>query len=299
MTSACHAGHSLVLAIGLVVAFSASAQQKAAATAPATVAAQNASPHDAQWEYLVVSYGKTVFGNPEKTLAYRAIGLAATAQEANEIQRSLDVLGRFGWEIVTIVGAIGGDQQIVFKRRYDKTRVSNEASAILKGKEIYLKDLLDILEREKRVRDEAAAIAEAERNKPRLIELDARDAEAIRAKLSAERLAIYTAAMSGTTWGPKTQIVVRADPKFTFVDVKVDVTETMLQDGNSYRKSDVSLWLKKQVVAGLKAATSEGWGSSFITVTASLVFEGKTVVVGSEKASYSPYTRWSEQSGSY
>lgn len=48
MTSACRAGRSFALAIGLVVAISASAQQKAATTAPATVAAQNASTHDAQ-----------------------------------------------------------------------------------------------------------------------------------------------------------------------------------------------------------------------------------------------------------
>jgi len=143
----------LILLISLLTGFTSLAQTKASSTPTTTTV--GASSIDHQWEYLVVSYGKTLFGNPEKTLAYRSIGLSATAQEANEIQQGLDVLGRFGWEIITVVGTIGGDQQIVMKRRYDKNRVANESLAILRGRELYLKDLIDILERARRIREES------------------------------------------------------------------------------------------------------------------------------------------------
>ena len=269
------------------------AQQRSAVTA-ASLQAQSAAV-DAQWEYLVVSYGKTVFGSPEKTLAYRSVGLSATAQEASEVQRSLDVLGRFGWEVITIVGAIGGDQQIVFKRRYDRSRVASEATAILKGKEIYLKDLIDILEREKRVRDEVAAAAEAERERPRLIELDALDQEVYRKKITAERLAVYTAAMAAVPWGRKATLSVRADKGYTYVELNIDVTEQALQDGNSYRKSEVVSWLKKSVIPTLKATTVESWGLAYLKATATISFQGSAVLVGEEKANYSSYSnRWTE-----
>lgn len=282
----------MVLAGLAITGMSAGAQQKITPS-PAVTQTQY-SAVDTQWEYLVVTYGKTVFGSPEKTLAYRSVGLVATAQEANEIQRSLDVLGRFGWEIITIVGAIGGDQQIVFKRRYDRVRVASEATAILKGKEIYLKDLVDILEREKRVRDEAAAAAEAERSKPRLIELDAQDQEANRKKITAERLAIYAAALASLPWGPKATLSVRADKSYTYVELNVDVTEQALQDGNSYRKSEVTSWLKKTVIPALKASTNESWGYTSLKASASISFQGKAIPVGEEKANYSQYTRWTE-----
>lgn len=284
---------ALALAFSLTLGISpAFAQQR---TPAPIVQPTVASAIDAQWEYLVVTYGKTLFGNPEKTLAYRAIGLSATAQEANEVQRSLDVLGRFGWEIITIVGSIGGDQQIVFKRRYDRARATNESMAILKGKEIYLKDLIDIIEREKRVREEALAVADAERQKPRLIELDAQEQEARRAAAIAERQAAYNAALAATPWGPKVAITVRGTLSFTSVELKVDVTGQVLQDGNAYRKSEVTSWLKKTVLPTLRAASPTSAGSVFISAAASINFQGNTVVVATEKSDYSPYTgKWTD-----
>ena len=76
---------------------------------------------DQQWEYIIVCFGKTAFENPQKTLAYRTLGVSG-GNEGAALEANLDIMGRFGWEVVAIVGAIGGDQQIVLKRKYDKLR---------------------------------------------------------------------------------------------------------------------------------------------------------------------------------
>ena len=160
-----------VLLVLIIVACPAFAQQKPVST-PVSV--------DQKWEYIVVSYGKTEFGGPQKTLAYRPIGLP-NGQEAQELQSSLDILGRFGWEAVAFVGAIGGDQQIVLKRKYDKNRIVSEREEISRGAQLYIKDMADILEREQNLREAARRAEDEERNKPHLIDLDAEDAKSAKA----------------------------------------------------------------------------------------------------------------------
>jgi hypothetical protein len=76
--------------LGLSLSQFAASQNKPQSTTSAPAPAPTISiSQEVQWEYLVVSYGKTLFGGPDKTLAYRSIGLVATAQEASEIQQSL------------------------------------------------------------------------------------------------------------------------------------------------------------------------------------------------------------------
>lgn len=69
-----------------------------------------------EWEYLVVSNGRVYFGLPSK----QASGSIAFRDEAVGTQTSLDQLGREGWELVTVVGLIGGDQEFILKRRKKK-----------------------------------------------------------------------------------------------------------------------------------------------------------------------------------
>lgn len=128
----------------------AEAQQKPDTTSkpkqPASVQAEAQQKPDAtvaplkQWEYLVVSFGKTTFANPvsdpelkqgglSKVLFYSNAGIAS-ASEAVTVQQQMDTLGRFGWELVNIVGTIGGDQQMVFKRQFDPNRSEKEATLI-------------------------------------------------------------------------------------------------------------------------------------------------------------------------
>ncbi len=249
---------------------------------------------DIQWEYLVVSYGKTLFGSPEKTLAYRSIGLAVTAQEANEIQQSLDILGRFGWEVITIVGSIGGDQQIVMKRRYEKNRVANEGIAILRGRELYLKDLIDILERGRRIREESEAAIASARNQPKLIDLDAKEREDKRLQLSAQLTSAVKSALTDVQ-GVKDPIistrVLDSEGRYKFIDVKIDLTDLMLKDGNNYRASEVKNWLNSVLLSSLKKSLTTSSGSIDITASATITFNGKSEKVGEAKTSYSDYSR--------
>jgi hypothetical protein len=50
--------------------------------------------------------------------------------EAVSLQQSMDVLGRFGWELVGVVGSAGGDQQLVIKRVFDAQRSAADADQI-------------------------------------------------------------------------------------------------------------------------------------------------------------------------
>lgn len=283
----------------IAFAFSANAQTKssspAAATLPIIVGSKSI---DHQWEYLVVSYGKTVFGIPEKTLAYRSIGLSATAQEANEIQQSLDILGRFGWEIITIVGSIGGDQQIVMKRKYDKNRVATEGLEIIRGREIYLKDLVDILERGRRIQEDSRAAAVAEKNQPRLIELDAKEKDDKRNALVSERDSLLKRKLNEIAWWIETKASLTSkydngsDLDF---EIEIDLTEKMLRGGNSYRASEVIEWLKKTGAPSLQQAADsfKPFGGVDIEVKAVIVFNGRKVKVGSIKTRFSSYSkRW-------
>lgn len=86
-----------------------SASTGASSTGPVPVAAD-------EWEYLVVTNGKVYFGDPIK----QASGSVAFSDEANGTQSALDKLGKEGWELVTVVGVIGGDQEFVLKRRKRK-----------------------------------------------------------------------------------------------------------------------------------------------------------------------------------
>lgn len=219
-------------------------QVKSAATANAA-AGTSGSPSTAgieqQWEYIVVSYGKTLFGTPQKTLAYRTLGLAE-GQEAPDLESSLDILGRFGWEVVTIVGSIGGDQQIVLKRKYNRNLVKSEYSAILKGKELYIRDLIDIMEREKRLRDEANASSDS-----RLIELDAADAKAARLAKDNTLISSYTKAVAEHQIAKYAMSKITASSGSVIVEMTFDVTNEFLINGNSYRKGAVKTFIEGQV----------------------------------------------------
>jgi hypothetical protein len=286
----------VAIALSLIfAAFGACAQTRPAAPAVVAVPAQTQSASravDLQWEYLVVSYGKTIFGTPEKTLAYRSIGLSATAQEANEVQRSLDVLGRFGWEVVTIVGSIGGDQQIVFKRRFDRARSANEASEILKGREVYLRDLLDIMERESRVREEAAAAAVAERNRPRLIELDEADRAETLMRLSAERKSAVESGFAGMPWGSQVTVKVTAGMSFTRIEAVFDGTQQFLKNGNTYRKSEVDTWVKNNLLRSLESTAKSSDGPVMLSIDTQISFNGAPTKVHELRSTWIPNVGW-------
>ncbi len=242
-----------------------------------------------QWEYIVVSFGKTLFGSPQKTLAYRSIGLLA-GQEAPELENSLDILGRFGWEMVTIVGSIGGDQQVVLKRKYNRNLVNNEYSAILKGKELYIKDLIDIMEREQRLREEFARSLEAEKNKPRLIDLDAAEEKAKRDDRDNAIVNAYQDAFSKTELASMSTVKVNSNFGGSRVSLVAtsDLTSKFLINGNTYRRSEIKSYIEGQMNKyRFVHEALDKYGDVDLTVDAVIQFGGKAVTVYTYKVTWS------------
>ena len=82
------------------------------------------NPASQNWEYLVVTPGKVIwcgeyiFFNdcPPSTAKPDVSEATGFKGEAVELEQLLDRVGQQGWELVSIVGVIGGDQEFVFKR---------------------------------------------------------------------------------------------------------------------------------------------------------------------------------------
>lgn len=258
---------------------------------------QASSPHsaDPQWEYIVVSYGKTLFDSPQKTLAYRTLGLSG-GSEAIDFESNLDIMGRFGWELVTVVGTIGGDQQVVLKRKYDKSRAANEYGMILRGKELYLKDLGDIIERSNRLAEESRRQAEAERIKPRLVDLDALDEHAARQRKFQTIEKSYTDAFQRTELAPNSTIIVKRKHTFSndiIVEIRTNLTESFLKDGNSYRRKEVVAYLKSQIQQyRFKDSALDKFDGVKISASGFIRFSGEDVEVGKYETSISIVDRW-------
>ncbi len=91
---------------------------------------------ESRWEYLVVSFGKAYFSEPtkdadallkSKAVVYFGAGLNDFS-EAIDIQSNIDLLGKKGWELISVVGQIGGDQEFIFKRVVNEKRQKEEAT---------------------------------------------------------------------------------------------------------------------------------------------------------------------------
>jgi hypothetical protein len=286
---------SVLFATGIYSAF---AQQKPAPTK--IVSTQPASTSDAvdqKWEYIVVSYGKTEFGAPQKTLAYRPVGLP-NGQEAQDLQNNLDILGRFGWEAVAFVGAIGGDQQIVLKRKYDKNRIASEREAIARGIELYIQDLADILDRKQRVREAERLAEEEERNNPHLIDLDAEDAKAAKAARLVALQNFYNSVFNASELSQASTITFEYSNAWSDdVDVRIrtDLTKQFLKvDGKSYRRNEVDQYIKNGLEKpSFSSQLLVNYASVKITVIAFIQFADKPVEVDEYTDTYSSITnRW-------
>jgi len=217
------------------------------------VAAQSTRPTGPQWEYLVISFGKTYFSDPNaepetktkglsKLISYSRIGVVS-ATEALTVEWQMDTLGKFGWELVGIVGAIGGDQQMVFRRRYDPTQSRAEAALIREEGERLLAtqrqlasdlaqaDFVDLDEVER-----IAAIAQT------------RQTEETRLRSAIDSLrnpAINNVKIVSTASAPNGSAV-RAE-------VTVDGSVQLLREGNKYRSQEAQT-LSNQIAAAIYSA---------------------------------------------
>ena len=68
-----------------------------------------------QWEYCVVSFGKAYFNDIENS--HPSYGrILYSADTAKDLESNLNILGKLGWEVIDVIGAIGGDQEFLLKR---------------------------------------------------------------------------------------------------------------------------------------------------------------------------------------
>lgn len=261
---------------------------------------------DSEWEYLVVSYGTTYFSDPlldpdaanatfSKVQLFSEIGVTLP-QEAVTLQRNIDVLGMFGWEMVTIVGSIGGDQQIVFKRPYDAERSAAEAERIKAERQ----ELIDLYEAtsSRSNTDEAT-------ERPQLIDLDAVE----RAQATEDRNRrdegtvrgwIEAAAATGFML-PDLVVVGRArspdsSPEVS-VTITLDVTEAALVGPGQYRRSlattAINNLFETLLTTGFVAPPiyssfcfSDPVGEASITVNAVIQHGGVTTTVATNYKTY-------------
>lgn len=288
-------GLTLLLAVFSMVLISQTCSKRTAdnlqqtTSAPIPVAAA-----ESQWEYLIASFGKTYFSSPaevpeitatglSKLVGYSQLGLGSV-QEAPLTQSQMDKLGKFGWELVGIVGAIGGDQQMVFKRRFDPEQSKKEAELVRQEGD---KLLAAKKQEEERLVKLAANPAQE------LLELDQYEKDSARAKTRQNEEMRLNEALGGMNDPRILSIAVSStadNPNDSEAQVKIvyNGTEELLKDGNKYRKSEaekLALGIARRACAAakLKGTTVDStWAREInITVNISINYQGRSLVVAS------------------
>ena len=189
-----------------------------------------------QWEYMVVSFGEANFSQlRSKTMAYWEYGIRKDAYGDSTYEKDLDILGQNGWEVVSILGVIGGDQQVILKRPFDILRTTTEKEIIDTNSKLVIDGFLETLltEQEK-----------VEENKPKLVDLDAFEKQRAIERARTEAEAVSTQYFNNLAVKP-INIKYVWDSKEGKVSLTVDynVTKECLIGTNQYRRSKVKEFL--------------------------------------------------------
>lgn len=284
--------------------------QTAQPTAPNNTRVSSAavSAANKQWEYLVVSFGKTYFANPNEEPEAKTAGLSklvsyskagiVSAQEALTTQGQMDTLGKFGWELSGLVGSIGGDQQMVFRRTFDPSQSEREAKLIREEGERLLA-----------AQKEASArmVKAAKEPSTELVDLDAVEKAAATAETRRKEESRLKQAIETMKDYPIVDVNVRSlafeptDSRLT-AEITLDGSAALLKDGNKYRSSEGQA-IAKQVAnaiyaaAGLKQdygmSASSGYylGDVKISVLVKVTYQNASKVVATENVG----GKWSER----
>ena len=258
------------------------------------------------WEYLVVAYE-----TPSLDASMNDVGAAEASRakirrfgdlgiplprDATALQRNIDLLGRFGWELVAVVGTVDEGRQMLFKRPYDEERIEREAELIANERATILAQF-DAVRESPRVADPDA---------PELVDLDAvdraqatdarnaRDVEYVRERI------IELAAMGFPL--SHLEVEARSAAPDAAGDVVVrliqSVTEAALVGENEYR-STLALGAYAELLAGLErvglapsdvgACTPDegiGTGRVQLTVDLAIVAEASVTIVGTRRSTH-------------
>ena len=285
---------SAVVGLALLSAsmFSQTPRSSPPATRPSSVSRSNVKP----WEYLVVSFGKTYFSDPNaepeaktaglsKLLSYSKIGVLS-ATEGLLVEKQMDTLGKFGWELIGIVGAIGGDQQMVFRRAYDSEQ--SKLEAILIGEE---GERLLALQREVATQASQAEFIDLDAAEFAAATNENRQREEARLRPAVENLKIYQVVEVKIMSTASTPTDSRVNAQ-----VLIDGSNKLLKEGNKYRTSEAEA-LAKEVAAVIAVAADvrseygspESYmafalGEVKISVSIRVSFQGKEKVVATAQA---------------
>lgn len=118
-----------------------------------------------QYEYLVYSFGKTYFDSITSNSRYYSLLLKGS--ESSTLTENLNKLGKLGWELIDVLGTIGGDQQVVFQRPIGFLTEEQEKDLITELEKEQQEKLLNFISEQQEEDEKKSAIP--------LIETDQRD----------------------------------------------------------------------------------------------------------------------------
>ncbi len=207
----------------------------------------------------------------------------------------MDILGAHGWEVITVTGAIGGDQQVMLKRLYDKSRTEAELKEIDENSALAMQGFLDSLIAEDKAKTKTESLAESKAVE--LIELDSLEARQKQEMEDAENTAQlneiadnYVNSLTQDKPIAWSTSYSRDSPR---IFLTYDLTRDYLLNGNAYRKSQVNEFLKS-LDPMLKTIPQLAGKDIDVRITANIVYNGKTFKVGS--ATYGKEYPWSRSS---
>jgi hypothetical protein len=194
----------------------------------------------AEWEYLVISYGKTYFADPIKSQNYAAI-TAQAGQEAVSLQKSLDGLGKLGWELVAVIGNIGGDQELLLKRKSDPSLGKKEQDYLAKQS---AQAMTDLMNRYKKQADESAKAEKLAADKKILVDLDLLDAQQKFVQEQKDADDYIKQLIDGIVADELVKKEVNLTGLKYSIRVQYDLTSSQLSNTNEYRKSLIDAYLE-------------------------------------------------------
>lgn len=194
-----------------------------------------------EYEYMVVSFGTAQFSDlRSKTMAYWEDGISKEALSASSYEKNLDILGKHGWEVISITGAIGGDQQVILKRDLSIKRSETELKTIDENSKKVLQGLLDkIIAEDNKKKEVEQSSLEAE--KPSLFELDSYENKI---KIQKQKTEFENSFKDCLNTFSKTPLDVSFEWSYSFerdleITIYYDVTKECLINTNQYRLSKV------------------------------------------------------------
>lgn len=265
----------------------------------------NATQPDERWEYLVVSFGTTEFKKIDsgirtgtsKLVAFREFADLLSGHEGINLQYKLDILGRFGWEVVSALGHIAGDQQLVLKRERREDRIEKERK-ILEKLSVILKAEKEQKEAELEAYIEKLTKQITSKVTDELVELDAEEKRekelnsAIKAKekilpllpkvgdIICENTVIQDVKLTVTA-------SIDSKDKLTYegkITINIDATKALLKNKNQYRQSEASKLsskCEKEILSSIKGYKKKTIGGFSLSGNIQIIYKDKATSVSS------------------